>query len=140
MVGGENGCISTNRNSEASSIIVWRFGCPLVIYEEVGVQGSGNGLKLTPWFFEVKKLMEIVGSSFIRKSERTLLDVENTFDEVQNATEVESSVANKSRPRVGRDHEQRHAKTVLIVTLGAGQNGGCLVVVPAAPIRSGRGL
>jgi hypothetical protein len=109
-----------HRNSEASSIIVWRFGWPLVIYEEVGVQGSGNGLKLTRPCCEVKKPMEITVCSFIRKSERTLLDVENTFDEFQNATEVQSSVIDQSRRRVGRDHEQRNAKTVLIIALGAG--------------------
>jgi hypothetical protein len=69
-----------NRNSPAFSIGVWRFRWPLVIYEKVGVQWSLNGLEPASPMSQVEKIMKIAVRPFIRKSERTLLDVENAFE------------------------------------------------------------
>src|SRR5580700_1530071 len=102
--------------------------------EEACLQWSRNRRVHRRRLAEIKKVVEVVRCSGIRKAETT--EMKNTLDPLQDAAKIVLQVADVPHlGRVGRNNNQRHAKPKLIVVLVRPRlKHRRNVVVPTSPI------
>ena len=109
--------------SQPALIVVGWLGRARVIQEVIRTELSRNLRKRTRRLPEIEKTPKIPGGPCICKSERTLFDIENTFDEFQNAAEIVLvNVVDVVLRRIGRGNNQWHSETVLVIALIAAQD------------------
>src|SRR5260370_41021336 len=116
-------------------IIVRRFRWPFVLQEKACVQWRRDLLERTRLLIKVEKGPQITVGAGIGKAQRAFADVENALDKFQDAAKVAwPDVIDVTLRGISGDDDQGHAKTVLIITFIAGEDGRLLVVVPASPV------
>src|SRR5262249_6922457 len=119
-----------------SHLIVIRWiRCPRIVEKEIRIQRRHDRVETTGPSVEFKKVFQVSSGTCVRKSKRALPELGNTLDEPQDTTEVMGLlVIDVVAGRESRDHDQRYAKTILVIALLGIQNGRSFVVVPATPI------
>src|ERR1700723_3893102 len=111
-------------------------GCRLG--EKGSLQRGGNRFVRRCRMMEIKEVMEIVGRSRVGKAE--IAEAKDSLDSLQDAAKIVFQVADIANlGRIGRNHQQWHAKAELIIVLvGAGLEHGSHVGVPPSPIVPGK--
>src|SRR5215472_8562487 len=68
---------------------------------------------------EREELVQIACCPLVSKTESALLNTIDPLDHAQNAAEVVGCIFNQALGGVGRNHQQRHSETILIVSLAS---------------------